>query len=589
MRMSQLFSSTLREVSSDAEVESHQLLLRAGYIRQLASGIFSYLPLAHRSHRKLEEIIRQEIESIGGQEITMPVVHPAEIWQRTGRYYEIGSEMSRFKDKNERDMVLAMTHEEVVAELVSREISSYRQLPKLVYQIQTKWRDDPRPRSGLIRVREFTMKDSYSLDATWEGLETQYRAHYQAYFNVFHRSGINVMAVTSDTGMMGGKVAHEYMYLTPIGEDTLLLCDSCGYAANRQVATFQRSEKEDWELLSTEEVETPGAETIAELSKFLNVSLSQTAKSVFLMATVGEGEDAIDMFVIAVIRGDMEINETKLVNAIHAREVWPANRKEIEEMGIVPGYGSPVGITGAKVIVDYSVVNTPNLISGANKVGFHLKNVNCERDYSADVVADIAAAAEGYGCPNCAEPMRASRGVEVGNIFQLGTKYTEALGSDFLDSEGKTQPVIMGSYGIGVGRLLACIAEENHDESGLVWPISVAPFQVMIVSLARKAGESQQTAEQIYNDLKGHDIEVLFDDRKENPGVKFKDADLIGIPIRLTVGDRGVKNGVIELKLRRDSEHREVAIEEIVDDVIRLIEDLNEELRNCVVDVPYSQ
>ena len=589
MRMSQLFSSTLREVSSDAEVASHQLLLRAGYIRQLASGIFSYLPLAHRAIRKLEDLIRQEIESIGGQEITMPVVHPAEIWQRTGRYYEIGTEMSRFKDKNERDMVLAMTHEEVVAELVSREINSYRQLPKLVYQIQTKWRDDPRPRSGLIRVREFTMKDSYSLDATWEGLEVQYRAHYQAYFNIFNRCGINVIAVASDTGMMGGKVAHEYMYLTPLGEDTLLLCDSCGYAANRQVATFQRSDKESEEFLPIEEIETPGTETIAELTDFLNVPLSCTAKSVFLMATIGDGDDSNDVFVIAVIRGDMEINETKLSNAIHAREIWPASHKEIEEMGIIPGYGSPIGIIGAKVIVDHSIANTSNLIAGANKNGLHVKNVNYGRDYSADVVTDIAAAAEGYGCPCCAKPMRASRGVEVGNIFQLGTKYTKALGSDFLNAEGKSQSVIMGSYGIGVGRLLACIAEENHDDGGLVWPISIAPFQVMIVSLARKEGECQQVAEQIYTDLKENGIEALLDDRKENPGVKFKDADLIGIPIRLTVGDRGIKNGEIELKLRRDTEHRDIAIEEVVNCVITSISDLQEELKNRVVDVAYAQ
>ena len=589
MRMSQLFSSTLREVSSDAEVASHQLLLRAGYIRQLASGIFSYLPLAHRAIRKLEDLIRQEIESIGGQEITMPVVHPAEIWQRTGRYYEIGTEMSRFKDKNERDMVLAMTHEEVVAELVSREINSYRQLPKLVYQIQTKWRDDPRPRSGLIRVREFTMKDSYSLDATWEGLEVQYRAHYQAYFNIFNRCGINVIAVASDTGMMGGKVAHEYMYLTPIGEDTLLLCDSCGYAANRQVATFQRSDKESEEFLPIEEIETPGTETIAELTDFLNVPLSCTAKSVFLMATIGDGDDSNDVFVIAVIRGDMEINETKLSNAIHAREIWPASHKEIEEMGIIPGYGSPIGIIGAKVIVDHSIANTSNLIAGANKNGLHVKNVNYGRDYSADVVTDIAAAAEGYGCPCCAKPMRASRGVEVGNIFQLGTKYTKALGSDFLNAEGKSQSVIMGSYGIGVGRLLACIAEENHDDGGLVWPISIAPFQVMIVSLARKEGECQQVAEQIYTDLKENGIETLLDDRKENPGVKFKDADLIGIPIRLTVGDRGIENGEIELKLRRDTEHRDIAIEEVVNCVITSISDLQEELKNRVVDVAYTQ
>ncbi len=589
MRMSQLFSTTLREVSADAEVASHQLLLRAGYIRQLASGIFSYLPLAQRALRKVEDIIRDEMNAIGGQEITMPVVHPAEIWQRTGRYYAIGSEMSRFKDKNERDMVLAMTHEEVVADLVSREIKSYRQLPQLVYQLQTKWRDDPRPRSGLIRVREFTMKDSYSLDADWAGLEAQYRAHYQAYFNIFRRCGIDAIAVASDTGMMGGKVAHEYMYLTPIGEDTLLLCDACGYSANRQIATFQRDVPEREDLLEMEQVATPDAQTIDELAAFLDVPARRTAKAVFMMVTVGEGEAQKDQLVLAVIRGDMEVNETKLANAVGAREMWPANAEEIAAVGAVPGYGSPLSVEGALVVVDQSIADACNLVAGANREGYHVKNVNCGRDYTPDITADIAAARAGDCCPRCGSEMRTSRGVEVGNIFQLGTKYTEALGGDYLDANGKVQPVIMGSYGIGVGRLLACVAEEHHDENGFVWPVSVAPFEVMITLLAKGEGEAQTAAEAIYADLTERGIDVLLDDRRENPGVKFNDADLIGIPVRLTVGDRGLKNGVVEFKLRRDSERGEVPLAEAADRAEAAVRALKDELTQRLGEVPYTE
>lgn len=589
MRMSQLFSTTLREVSADAEVASHQLLLRAGYIRQLASGIFSYLPLAQRALRKVEDIIRDEMNAIGGQEITMPVVHPAEIWQRTGRYYAIGSEMSRFKDKNERDMVLAMTHEEVVADLVSREIKSYRQLPQLVYQLQTKWRDDPRPRSGLIRVREFTMKDSYSLDADWAGLEAQYRAHYQAYFNIFRRCGIDAIAVASDTGMMGGKVAHEYMYLTPIGEDTLLLCDACGYSANRQIATFQRDVPEREDLLEMEQVATPDAQTIDELAAFLDVPARRTAKAVFMMVTVGEGDAQKDQLVLAVIRGDMEVNETKLANAVGAREMWPANAEEIAAVGAVPGYGSPLSVEGALVVVDQSIADACNLVAGANREGYHVKNVNCGRDYTPDITADIAAARAGDCCPRCGSEMRTSRGVEVGNIFQLGTKYTEALGGDYLDANGKVQPVIMGSYGIGVGRLLACVAEEHHDENGFVWPVSVAPFEVMITLLAKGEGEAQTAAESIYADLTERGIDVLLDDRRENPGVKFNDADLIGIPVRLTVGDRGLKNGVVEFKLRRDSERGEVPLAEAADRAEAAVRALKDELTQRLGEVPYTE
>jgi prolyl-tRNA synthetase len=583
MRMSRLFSQTLREAPADAEVESHRLLLRAGFIRQLASGIFSYLPLARRALDKIERIIREEMDAIGGQELTMPVVHPADLWKETGRWYQIGAEMGRFKDKNERDMVLAMTHEEVVADLVRREIKSYRQLPQLIYHLQTKWRDDPRPRSGLIRVREFTMKDSYSLDADWEGLEAQYRAHYQAYFNIFNRCGLSTIAVKSDTGMMGGKVAHEYMYLNPIGEDTLILCGACGYAANRQVARFAKPAAPAEAPLPVEKVATPDTRTIEDLARFLNIDKSRTAKAVFLMARQEEDE----RLVMAVVRGDMEVNETKLGNAVKARALRPARDEEIRPSGAVPGFASPIGVKGALVIVDEAVAASPNLVAGANEEGYHLRNVNCGRDYQAELVADLAAAQEGDACAECGAPLRTSRGVEVGNIFQLGTRYTDAMNGTFLDAEGKARPVIMGSYGIGVGRLLACVAEEHRDEQGLIWPVSVAPYQVHLVSLAR--GEGSGAADELYAELQQAGLEVLLDDRPENPGVKFNDADLIGLPLRLTLGDRSLKKGVVEMKVRGQQESREVPLGEVVNAVRAEVAALRAALQQRVVEVPFKE
>ena len=385
MRMSQSFGLTLREAPADAEIASHQLLVRAGFIRQLAAGIFTAMPLARRTLTKIENILRDEMNAIGGQELTMPVVHPAELWQETQRWYQIGSEMGRFKDKNERDMVLAMTHEEVVTDLVRRDVQSYRHLPRLIYHIQTKWRDDPRPRAGLIRVREFTMKDSYSLDADWEGLDVQYRAHYQAYFNIFHRCDLPVIAVKSDVGMMGGKLAHEYMYLTPIGEDTLLLCDACGYSANRQISRFGKQSNPEESPLPIEKVATPDTKTIADLASFLGVEKSRTAKAVFLMAEISEGQESVEKLVFVVVRGDMEVNETKLANALNAKSLRPATEAEIIACGAVPGYASPLGLKGALIIADDIIPASPNLVAGANEVGYHLRNVNYARDYQADM------------------------------------------------------------------------------------------------------------------------------------------------------------------------------------------------------------
>jgi prolyl-tRNA synthetase len=589
MRMSKLFSQTLREAPSDAEVTSHQLLLRAGFIRPLAAGIFSYLPLARRSLTKIENILRDEINSIGGQEITMPVVHPAEIWQETKRWYQIGSEMGRFKDKNNRDMALAMTHEEVIADLVRKEIHSYRQLPMLLYHIQTKWRDDPRPRAGLIRVREFTMKDSYSLDADWEGLDKQYKAHYQAYFNIFHRCDLPVIAVKSDVGMMGGKLAHEYMYLTPIGEDTLLLCDNCGYSANRQIAHFGKPKSDYEEPLPLEKVATPETKTIESLANFLGVKKSRTAKAVFMMASITEGEETTDRFVFAVVRGDMEVNETKLVNAVKAKNLRPATEEEIIAVGATPGYASPLGIKGALVVVDDMIPESPNLVAGANQEGYHMRNVNYPRDYQADIVTDIVAAQEGDACPECGRPMRSVRGVEVGNIFKLGTRYSDAMGCYYLDKNGEEKPVIMGSYGIGSGRLLACIAEEHHDEMGLIWPITAAPFQIHLVALLGRGNtETLEAADNLYAELVSAGVEVLYDDREESPGVKFNDADLIGLPIRLTVSERSLKQGGVEYKRRDQLEKTIIPRDETLVRVKTEMDLLFKEISTKVVEVPYK-
>ena len=585
MRMSKLFSQTLREAPNDAEVDSHRLLLRAGFIRQLASGIFSYLPLARRTIDKIERIIRQEMDAIGGQEMTMPVVHPADLWKETGRWYQVGTELGRFKDKNERDMVLAMTHEEVVGDLVRREVQSYRQLPQLIYQLQTKWRDDPRPRSGLIRVREFTMKDSYSLDADWEGLAAQYRSHYQAYFNIFNRCGLSAITVKSDSGMMGGKVAHEYMYLTPIGENTLVRCNRCGYAANLEVACFRKPVAKAEAPVPVEKIATPETKTIEDLAKLLGIAKSQTAKAVFLMA---RQEDESEKLVMAIVRGDMEVNETKLGNAVKAKALRPAREEEIAPSGAVPGYASPIGVKGAMVVVDEAVATSPNLVAGANEEGYHLKNVNYGRDYKAEWLVDIAVAQEGDACPECGAALKASRGVEVGHIFQLGTRFSDALGCTFLDAEGKARSVIMGSYGIGVGRLLACIAEEHHDEQGLIWPISVAPFQVQLVSLAKAAGPGAEAADQLYAQLQEAGVEVLLDDRPENPGVKFNDADLLGMPLRLTLGERSLKKGVVELKIRGQQENSEVPVAAVVARVKAEVAALRAALQQRVVEVPFK-
>ncbi len=568
MRMTGLFSRTLRETPGKTESKGHEFLLRAGYIRQAAAGIYSALPLAFRSLQKIEQIIREEMNAIGGLEILMPVVNPAEIWKETGRWYSIDAELSRFKDRNDRDMVLAMTHEETVTDIMRDELQTYRQLPTMVYHFQTKWRDDPRPRAGLIRVREFTMKDSYSFDRDQEGLEKQYEAHYHAYFRIFKRCGLPVIAVASDTGMMGGKVSHEYMYLNPIGEDTLILCSSCDYSANRQVADIHKQLYPE-DLLEIEEKETPGTKTIEELSEFLGIPARKTAKAVMLMGRFSDPADEAksnEKLITAIIRGDLDVEEAKLQKACGALALRPAHDEEIAACGLVPGYASPIGAHDTEIIVDDSVAGSNNLVAGANKEGYHLLNTNFGRDY-AGTIADIASARAGLACPQCKEPLEAKRGVEVGNIFQLGTRYSESMGCTFQDESGKAQPVIMGSYGIGVGRLLACLAEEFHDDKGLVLPASIAPFHVHIVNLLK----TNEEAEKIYADLMESGLEVILDDRKETAGVKFNDADLLGMPLRITLGNKAMKDGEVEFTVRSSGESYRVSLGEVVTSVLDVL------------------
>jgi prolyl-tRNA synthetase len=568
MRMSHLFGRTLREAPGDVELPSHRLMLRAALIRPLGAGIYSLLPLGWRVVRKIEQIIREELNAIGGQELLMPVVQPADLWRESGRYDVVGPELSRFKDRGERDMVLAMTHEEVVTDLARQEINSYRQLPMLVYHIQTKWRDEPRSRGGLIRVREFTMKDSYTLDRDEAGLDAQYQNHWRAYERIFRRGGLDFVVVGADTGMMGGTGSHEFMALSPYGEDIVLICPRGDYADNREIATFQRHAPVAEAPLPAEEVETPSTTTIQALADFLGIELARTAKAVFYVGDSGK-------FVFAVIRGDLEINETKLRKAAGESGLTPATVEQIRAIGAEPGYGSPIGVRDAMVVIDESVRNTPNLVAGSNRVGWHTLNTNPGRDYEPDIVTDIAAAEAGFPCPTCGAPLTAERAIEVGNIFKLGTRYSKMLGAEYLDAEGNSHPIVMGSYGIGSGRVAATIVEQHHDDRGIVWPVTVAPYEVSLLWIgAADDPEPQAVADRLYAELAAAGIEVLYDDRPERAGVKFNDADLIGNPIRVSVSTRTLERGEAEIKLRSEEEATFVPLDQVVATVRRLLDAL---------------
>jgi prolyl-tRNA synthetase len=560
MRLSELFFATLRDDPGEAEMPSHRLLLRAGYLRQLGSGIYSLLPLGKRVSDRVEQVIREEIDAIGGQEMEMPVVHPAEVWKESGRYQKIGPELVRFKDRGERDMVLAMTHEEVVAILLRDIVQSYRQLPMIVYHFQTKFRDEPRARGGLIRVREFVMKDSYSCDLDYAGLDVSYEKHRVAYERIFERLGLDAIMVRSDVGIMGGTGAHEFMVVNEYGEDTLVLCDNCDFSDNQQIAEVGKPAPEPEDLLPMEDVETPNATTIEALAIFLGIPKSKTAKAAFFVT----GDDP-PRFIVAIVRGDYDVNETKLVNLLKARKgLRPATVEEIKARGMEAGYGSPIGARDAVIVVDELVARSPNLVAGANRVGWHVKNVNVPRDYTPDHIAEIANAREGDPCPNCGSPVRLAKGIEVGNIFKLGTDFTDSFGSMYLGEDGARHPIVMGSYGIGLGRNVACVVEAHHDEKGIVWPDEVAPYAAHLVSIGPgRDPKVLETADRLNQLARDAGREILYDDRDESPGVKFTDAELLGMPWILTVSPRSLAAGGVEVTRRATGERSTRPLEEV--------------------------
>src|SRR6185295_10656494 len=552
MRLAKSLIPTLREEPADAEALSHKLMLRAGLVRQLAAGVFVWLPLGQRILDKVNAIIREEMNAIGGQEITMPVIHPAEIWKQSGRWDGI-PEMFKLKDRHGREMCLGMTHEEVIAWLAAREIRSYRDLPQIWYQIQTKERDEARPRSGVLRTREFVMKDSYTLDPDNAALEVSYNAHKDAYCRIFDRCGVTYVVVQSDPGMMGGSGSHEFMAPSAAGEDEVALCDGCGYAANVELARGVPSAPPATGA-AKEEVATPGARTIAEVSAQLKVDPAATIKTLVFIGPDGP--------VLALVRGDHALHERKLARALGA-EARPAHPEEIQKaLGVAPGSVGPLDVRGARIVADESL-REGRYVVGANREGFHVTGVAPGQDFACEW-ADLQVALAGEGCPSCGKPLRIERVIEVGNIFKLGTQYSVPLGATYLDERGQQQPIVMGSYGIGPARIAAAAVEQRHDQDGIVWPWAIAPFHVHLVPVAVKDAAQMAAAEEIYRDLRAAGFDVLMDDREERAGVKFKDADLLGIPIRVTIGNALAKEGVVELRQRSTRSDRRVPKGEVV-------------------------
>jgi prolyl-tRNA synthetase len=545
MRVSKLFGKTLREIPSDADTISHQYLLRAGMINQLTSGVYSLLPLGRRVLVKIEEIIRDEMNQAGGQEVIMPVLHPVELWQKSGREAGFGETLFHLKDRRGHDLVLGPTHEEIITDLVAHYVQSYRDLPQLLYQIQVKLRDEPRPRGGLLRVREFIMKDLYSFDVDEKGLDISYQKMKQAYINLYARCGLPALLVDADSGAIGGKDSQEFMLIAESGEDEIIFCEACKAAANVEKMVSVKSKLPGETPLSLEEVSTPGLKSIEEISKFLKVSPDHTLKAVLYIA---DGE-----FVMAVIRGDLEINEIKLKKILHCTELGLAGEADVNAAGIVAGFVSPVGLKSKiKVIGDDSIVESINFVAGGNKKDVHFKNAVYLRDFKVDILQDIAKAKAGEGCSRCGSKLSSTRGIEVGHIFKLGTSLAEKLGARFLDVDGVSKPIVMGCYGIGVGRIVAAAIEQNHDDKGIIWPLPIAPYQIHFTGLFMDNPKVSEAADKLYQDLQNQGLEVLFDDRVESPGVKFNDADLIGIPFRITLSPRTLEGNSVEFKRRTD-------------------------------------
>jgi len=534
-------------------------------IAQEAAGIYSYLPLGWRVLKKIENVIREEMDKAGGQELMLPVLQPFELWQQSGRYVSFGKSLFTLTDRKEHTLALGPTHEEVVTDLVHRYVQSYRELPLFLYQIQTKLRDEPRPRGGLIRVREFIMKDLYSFDADEAGLDKSYQSMCQAYSNIYARLGLPAMMVEADSGAIGGKDSHEFMVITETGEDEVIYCSSCGYAANAEKAQFAKKKSNADSPLPLEEIATPEAETIEEVAGFVGVPTNQTLKAVFYFA---DGE-----FIFVIIRGDLEVNETKLRNTLKCTELRLATEGEVSEAGIVAGFASPIGVKGVKIVADDSITSGSNFIVGANKPGYHFRNANYPRDFQVDLTADIALAQSGDSCPRCQGKLSSARGIEVGHVFKLGTFISERFGASFLDNDGTSHPIVMGCYGIGLGRLLAAIVEQSHDDKGIIWPLSVAPHKVYLCPLNLEKPAVLPTAEKIYQELQNEGIEVLFDDRDDSPGVKFNDADLLGIPLRLTLSPRTLQSQSIEAKWRTEKEAQLLPLDNLAVQVKKLLGD----------------
>ena len=564
MRWTKTFIPTLREAPSDAESPSHKLMVRAGLIRQLAAGSYSYLPLGYRALRKAEAIVREEMDRAGGVELLMPSLHPAELWQETGRFDVMGDTLMKLKDRKGALNVLGPTHEEVITHIVRNEVKSYRQLPITLYQIQGKFRDEARPRHGIIRTREFIMKDAYSFDTDEKGMGKSYQAMYDAYVRIYSRAELKFMPVEADTGVMGGDVSHEFMAVSPFGEDSVVTCDQCKYAANKEKAECPPAKssatgEDTREILSMEEISTPGAHTIEQVSDFLKVPPRQLVKTLIYKTNTG--------FIAALVRGDHEVNEPKLRRAAQVETLEMATPEEIQrETGGPLGFSGPVNLK-LKIIADHAVVTLSNVVTGANKRDLHYTNVNINRDYRPAVVADLRMAVAGDACPRCGAPLGFTHGIEVGHVFKLGTRYSKKMNAVYLDDKSQLHPMVMGCYGIGVNRILAAAVENHHDDGGILWPKEIAPYQVQIVSLDHKKLEIVETAHNLYDALEKAGLEVLWDDREAAPGVKFADADLLGIPIRITVGKRTLEAKTVDIRTRKNKDQKSVPLEQVVEAV----------------------
>lgn len=571
MKLSKMHLKTLREVPNEAEIPSHILLLRTGMIRKLVSGVYGFMPLGWRSIKKIENIIREEMDAKGGQEIHMSAVQPAELWEESGRWYAYGPELWRLKDRNGRDFCLGPTHEEIFTDIVRNDISSYRQLPMNLYQIQTKYRDEARPRFGLMRSREFIMKDAYSFDRDEAGLDVSYNEMYDAYDKIFARCGLKCRPVEADSGAIGGSNSHEFTAISEVGESEIAYCEKCNMAATTERAGCVDAPASNEEMQPMEDVLTPDTKTIEDVANFLGLEQSRTIKALLFVTYDNEGKE--NGYVAAFVRGDRELNMTKLINALdipeHAIE-FADEAKMAAATGCVGGFTGPVGLHDCKIVVDSELVGLRNLVAGANRENYHTKNVNYGRDYEGHIVADLKVLKEGDPCPVCGAPVKHARGIEVGQVFKLGTKYSESMGATYKDENQKEQLIVMGCYGIGVTRTLAAVVEQHHDENGIIWPMSVAPYHV-IITLINPDDEAQaKVADDLYKELSKAGVEVLLDDRKERPGVKFKDADLLGIPVRITVGKLAA-DGQVEYKLRRDADKEVLTAEEALSKAIAIV------------------